>query len=219
MKRIIKILIAVYYQVRYWTKCKIHVLSSTIINDCVFEGKNFIGKNSYINGTYIGYGTFLGRGAEFCKCKIGRFCSIGNNVRVISATHPTNMASSHPAFYSDTYHFHYIPCSRFCEHLTTENGFECEIGNDVWIGDNVLIKGGLKIGNGAIIGMGSIVLHDVEPYTIVAGIPATQIRKRFPDEIIRELQYYRWWDMPLSWISKNADSFISPETLISKLKR
>lgn len=142
MKKIAKIIIAIYYQIRYWNKCKLYVLSSTIINRCIFEGENIIGKDAYLNHTSIGYGSFIGTCGEFSNCTIGKFCSIGNNVKVISATHPTDMASSHPAFFSDTYPLSFVKESRFCEHLVTPNGHECEIGNDVWIGDNVLLKGG-----------------------------------------------------------------------------
>jgi len=217
MKQIAKIIIALYYKARYWNKCKIQILSSTIINHCVFEGENIIGKNSYLNNTTVGLGSFMGYGAEFKKCRIGKFCSIGNNVKVISANHPLNMVSTHPAFYSGTYPFSFFIFSEFREHLFTESGFECEIGNDVWIGDNVLIKGGIKIGDGAVIGMGSIVLHDVEPYSIVAGVPARLIRKRFSDDIINSIQNSGWWDKPKSWLSNNAKYFSNPDMFISNI--
>lgn len=218
MKRLAKIIIAIYYQIRYWRKCKLHVFSSTIINNCSFEGKNIIGRSTYLNHTIVGFGSYIGMYGEFTNCTIGKFCSIGNNVRVVSATHPTNMVSTHPAFYSDSYPLSFVEESKFCEHLTTANNNECEIGNDVWIGDNVLLKGGIKVGDGAIIGMGSIVLHDVEPYSIIAGVPAHLIRKRFSDILISELLKTKWWDFPLSWLRTNADIFINPELLLEELK-
>lgn len=218
MKRIVKILIAIYHQLRYLNKSKLPVFSGTIINKCVFEGENIIGRGTYLNHTNIAYGSFIGMRGEFKNCTIGKFCSIGNDVKVISAVHPTNMASSHPAFFSDTYPLSFVTESKFCEHLVTPNGYECEIGNDVWIGDNVLLKGGIKIGDGAIIGMGSIVLHDVEPYSIVAGLPAHLIRWRFPERIIKELLETKWWNSSLSWLKQNADSFTDPEKIIRLLK-
>jgi acetyltransferase-like isoleucine patch superfamily enzyme len=52
------------------------------------------------------------------------------------------------------------------------------IENDVWIGAQAIILPGKKIGEGAVVAAGSVVTHDVEPFTIVAGIPAKEIRKR-----------------------------------------
>lgn len=52
------------------------------------------------------------------------------------------------------------------------------IGDDVWIGSRVTILPGVKIGQGAVIGAGAVVTHDVQDYSIVAGNPATIIRKR-----------------------------------------
>ncbi len=53
-----------------------------------------------------------------------------------------------------------------------------EIGNDVWIGNGVTVVKGVRIGDGAVIGAGSVVTKDVEPHTIVGGVPAKRIRDR-----------------------------------------
>ena len=74
----------------------------------------------------------------------------------------------------------------------------------------------MKIGNGAIIAMGSIVLHDVPPYAIVAGGPAKEIRKRFPDETIESLQKIEWWNKPVSWIEEKAEEFSEVESFVKK---
>ena len=69
------------------------------------------------------------------------------------------------------------------------------IGNDVWIGFGALIRRGVPIGDGA--GARAVVTRDVAPYTIVAGVPATPIRKRFPDDVVERLLALRWWDYGL----------------------
>jgi len=74
------------------------------------------------------------------------------------------------------------------------------IGNDVWIGQNATILAGVHIGDGAIIGANSVVGHNVEPYTITAGNPAKEIRKRFDDEMIGLLLKFKWWDKSISEI-------------------
>ena len=73
------------------------------------------------------------------------------------------------------------------------------IGNDVWICGNAIILSGVTIGDGAVIGNGAIVSHDVAPYSIVAGNPATHIRYRFSPEIIEDLLQIQWWN----WSEEN----------------
>ena len=70
------------------------------------------------------------------------------------------------------------------------------IGNDVWIGFEAVILAGVTIGDGAIIGARAVVTKDVPPYTIVGGVPAKPIRKRFSDEDIAALMALKWWDLP-----------------------
>lgn len=216
MRRLLKYLITLSHRIANLGKSRISS-SAIVLRGCSFEGHNSVGNNTYLSGTSFGYGSFVGFGCEFSNCKIGRYCSLGSNIRVVSATHPTNgFISTHPAFFSDTYWFHYVKESKFKEHLKNADGLECSIGNDVWIGDNVLILGGCKIGDGAIIGMGSIVLHDVPPYTIVAGVPAREIRKRFPEDIIESLQELEWWNKPINWIEEHAEEFTDVEHFVSK---
>jgi virginiamycin A acetyltransferase len=68
------------------------------------------------------------------------------------------------------------------------------IDNDVWIGYEAVIMAGVHIGNGAIIAARAVVTKDVPPYTIVGGVPARPIRKRFDEEVIRKLETLKWWD-------------------------
>ena len=71
------------------------------------------------------------------------------------------------------------------------------IGNDVWIGYEAVILAGVTIGDGAIIGTRALVTRDVAPYTIVGGVPARELRLRFPEETIAELLTLKWWDWPI----------------------
>lgn len=141
MRRILKYFITLCYRLKNLGKSRISS-SAIILRGCQLEGHNSVGNNTYLSGTSLGYGSFMGFGDEFSNCKIGRFCSIGSNIRVVSATHPVKgFISTHPAFFSDSYWFHYVKQSKFKEHLTNASGTECTIGNDVWIGDNCLILG------------------------------------------------------------------------------
>ena len=81
------------------------------------------------------------------------------------------------------------------------------IGNDVWIGHNVIIVGQVVIGNGAILAAGSVITKDVLPYSIVAGVPAKLIKKRFSDSIIKEIEALQWWNMSALELEKERPLF------------
>ena len=77
------------------------------------------------------------------------------------------------------------------------------MGNDVWIGDEAVILSGVTIGDGAIIAARAVVTQDVPPYTIVGGVPARPIRKRYDQASIDQLLALRWWDWPREKLARN----------------
>ena len=93
-----------------------------------------------------------------------------------------------------------------------------EIGNDVWIGEGACIVSGVKIGDGAVIGAHAVVTKNVEPYSIVAGVPAKEIRKRFDDTVIHKLLELKWWDWSEDKLKKYGNSFSSPDVLLKDLE-
>lgn len=97
------------------------------------------------------------------------------------------------------------------------NKDKLKIGNDVWIGYEAVILSGVTIGDGAIIGARAVVTKDVPSYTIVGGVPAKPIRKRFDEETIQKLEEIRWWDWEEERIKKNVQAIRSGD--ISMLER
>ena len=186
---------------------KLNAAGNTVTFDCtvsdrtVLEGKNKI-KRAVVNDSEIGYLSYVGQGSFLPKTRIGSYSSISFNVTVEPATHSTDLVSSHPFFETKE------------QFLTTENGYYCEIGNDVWIGRNVLIKGGVKIGDGAVIGMGAIVTKDVPPYAIVAGSPAKLIRYRFDEDTVKKLCEMKWWERDPEEIESKKELFGDPDAFI-----
>lgn len=173
------------------------------------EGNSVIHKGAKIGNSEIGHCTYIGPNASLINCKIGRFCSIAENVKVISATHPSNTyISTSPCFFSTLKQcgISFIKNSTFKEILDV-NGYDAIIGNDVWIGADVKIIGGKRIGDGAIIALGAVVTKDVPPYAIVAGVPAKIIRYRFKDDEIKRLLEIKWWNKPISELKKDANLF------------
>jgi len=119
--------------------------------------------------------------------RIGRFCSIAPNVKIIlGGEHSTKAISTYP--------FH-ILLNKDIDDLDwpTSKG-NIEIGNDVWIGQRTTILSGVTIGDGAIIGAGTLVSKDVEPYEIVVGNPMKHLRYRFNDNDRRRLLKLQWWN-------------------------
>lgn len=168
-----------------------------------FEGYNKIGNCTTFSGN-MGYASYIGQNCRI-SANIGRYCCIGQNVITVYGNHPTKeWVSIHPAFFSTAKQsgFTYVD-----KELYAENQPKIEIGNDVWIGTGAMILGGIKIGDGAVIAAGAVVTKDVEPYTIVGGVPAKPIRKRFDDEDIEFLLEFKWWDKPTEWIKENAKYF------------
>ena len=157
--------------------------------------------------------SYIGQSGVLSNVQIGQFCSIGGYGQIGGGMHPTDMVSTSPCFLSGKstagHNFAKI------QYKTSET---VVIGNDVWIGVGVYIKAGVHIGNGAIIGAHSVVTRDVEPYSIVAGVPAKEIRKRFDDATIKKLLELKWWDWKEEKLEKYGQYFSSPEKLFSEIQ-
>ena len=185
-------------------------LSTTVGLHSVFEGNNRIGRNVFFRGR-LGRGSYIGDRCQL-SADIGRYCSIGSNVTCAIGSHPTQKwVSTHPSFYSTKQQagFSYVNEDKFSEiiYANNEKRIPILIGNDVWIGNDVLLISGIHIGDGAIIGAGAVVTHNVEPFDIVAGVPARSIRKRFTQEQIEMLLKTKWWDKSDEWNKQHADIF------------
>lgn len=135
---------------------------------------------------------------------IGKFCSIACGAKFLfnSANHKMASLSTYtfPLFFEEW-------------GLKKENVAQAwdqkgdiMIGNDVWIGYEAVILSGVTIGDGAVIGCRAVVTKDIPPYTIVGGVPAKPIRKRFDEETIKELQKIKWWDWPEEKITEKIQA-------------
>lgn len=188
----------------------------------VFEGGNMINDHSNLSKSFIGYGSYIAGYTSLSRVKIGKFCSIGQNVQNNLGLHPTDFVSSHPAFFSTKRQagFSFVDQDLFEEHkrVPGDSDFLVTIGHDVWVGNNVVLMDGISIGHGAIVGAGAVVTKDIPPYHIVGGIPARLIRKRFSDEQIAQLLQRAWWDKSLDWIREHHEHFIDIERFLSMPK-
>ena len=178
--------------------------------------KNVVTDPSIIIGDFTMYNDFVNDPQEFeknnvlyhypinhDKLKIGKFCSIACGAKFLfnSANHTVKSLTTYP------FPIFFEEWGLDVRDITTawDNKGDIVIGNDVWIGYEAVIMSGVTIGDGAIIGTRAVVTKDVPPYTIVGGVPAKQIRKRFSEETISELLKWKWWDWTFEKISQNIE--------------
>lgn len=200
------------YLLRYKIRNKAIINRTSLINNVIFEGHNILMRNVIVSNSFIGEGTYINDESKIYNCKIGRYCSIADNVCVVLGQHPINkFASTYPAFYYDTtsqlsFTFHKGKPLYTCKKKPNgEASYNVVVGNDVWIGSHVLILGGITIGDGAVIAAGAVVTKDVEPYSIVGGVPAKIIKYRFNKDEIEVLLLKKWWNRSFEDIMKNYD--------------
>ncbi len=181
----------------------------------VLEGHNRMGRRSVFEGT-LGRCSYMGDDCKI-KAQIGRYTSIASGVRTVSGTHPTrDWVSTSPVFFSTARQCGttYVTENRFAE-----SNRQTEIGSDVWIGEGVRIIEGVHIGDGAIVAAGAVVTGDVDPYTIVGGVPARMIRKRFSDEQIAALRQIKWWEKDELWIREHASLYANIASFLEECSK
>lgn len=135
---------------------------------------------------------------------IGKFCSIACGAKFVftSANHKLGSLSTYPF----PLFFEEWELDKANVTDSWDNKGDIVIGNDVWIGYEAVVMQGVKIGDGAIIGARAVVTKDVPPYTIVGGVPAKPIRKRFSDDVISRLLEIKWWEWPYEKIKENISA-------------
>lgn len=185
----------------------------TRVKECHFLGDNTVGTDASLCATCLGRGSYIANGTSIKHTSIGKFCSIGPEALIGLSRHPMDMVSTSPAFYStkqDACPLSFNQIEDYFEQLETQ------IGNDVWVGARAVIVGGVSIGDGAVIASSAMVTKDVPPYSIVGGVPAKVISKRFTDEQIALLLSNPWWDWSDSDLKTRGEDFQSRERFIEK---
>jgi virginiamycin A acetyltransferase len=179
--------------------------------------KNFITRPNIVVGDYTYYDDPDGPGRfetnnvlyhyPFMgdKLVIGKFCAIAKDARFImnGANHKISGLSTYP--------FGIFGCGwEKAVPLPTDLPFKGDtvVGNDVWLGYECLVMPGVHIGDGAIIASRALVTRDVDPYSVVGGNPARLIKKRFPDEMIAELEKIQWWNWDIRKITENLEKIV-----------
>jgi len=178
----------------------------TIVLNSDISQNSAINRRNYILRSTIGRFSYTGIGCIILSSQIGNFCSIGWNVSIGGDNHDYSGVTTSPRW-----RFELLDKGSKEYNIDYSKQKPCRIENDVWIASNVVILRGITISNGAVIGAGAVVTKDVEPYSIVAGVPAKFINRRFDENLIKALQELKWWNWPLDIIRSNLDLIYSSE--------
>ncbi|MYL36432.1 CatB-related O-acetyltransferase [Halobacillus litoralis] len=184
----------------------------------IFEPPVRVLDTNLINSGIIGAYTNL-RGGTIRNLKsIGRFCNVAPGVTIGMGEHPLHYLSTHDFQYADKFGYNFW--DEAADFDTTVDRIESKpspvIGNDVWIGSNVTILKGVTIGDGAVIAASAVVNKDVEPYSIVGGIPAKHIKYRFDESMRERLLQLQWWNYTME--SLEGIQFDDIETAVQQLE-
>lgn len=152
---------------------------------------------------------------------VGRYCSLAVQIRLFGVQHPYERFTSSSVTYDPS-----LIIFSSCAAEEKDFSFKVTrrppppaliIENDVWIGGQVAIKPGIRIGNGAIVATGAVVTKDVQPYTIVGGVPAKPIKLRFDEKTVEKLLKLSWWDYKFTDF-KNFSSDMPIDEFIYKIE-
>ena len=178
------------------TGANIEIGDYTMYNDYVHDPRDFEKNNVLYHYPVNGD-----------KLKIGKFCSIACGAKFLftSANHTMRSLSTYP------FPIFFEEWGLDAKDIRSawDNKGDIMIGSDVWIGYEAVIMPGVKIGDGAVIGTRAVVTKDVPPYTIVGGVPAKSIRRRFDDVTIEKLEALRWWDWDYEKIKRSIPAIQS----------
>ena len=178
---------------------------TAVVEDCELGRYTEVSEGCRLSETIVGDYSYLMQNCQTWCVTIGKFANIAASVRINATHHPMTRATLH--------HFTYRAGDYFDDAAHEDDFFAARranrvvVGHDTWIGHGVTILPGVTIGDGAVVGSGAVVTKDVEPYTIVAGVPAKFMRRRFEPRVAERMQALAWWDWDHVSLRASLDDF------------
>ena len=165
--------------------------------DCEIVNSTFgayceVGQGARIANSTFGDYAYCDRLADIANTSVGKFANIAAMTRIGPTDHPWRMAAQHHFVYRSSYYWEDVEDdAAFFAHRASRRTV---LGADCWIGHGAIIKPEVVVGIGAVVAAGAVVTKDVAPFTIVAGVPATPIRRRMTERQEKALMDIAWWD-------------------------
>lgn len=199
------------------------IFNNCRITDCELNDYSTIGDFSTVRESNLGEHSTIQRNCDIWRLNLGKyscvgrmstiqgtiigaFCALSWNLKIGGDDHDYGMLTTHPFWHNTSWGI--AEDEDFSKYYHEKEYEEpCEIGNDVWIGAGVSICRNVKIGDGCVIGAGAVVTRDIEPYSVVVGVPAKVIKKRFDYKTIERLENAKWWELPINVIKENLYLF------------
>ncbi|WP_428642696.1 DapH/DapD/GlmU-related protein [Roseibium sp.] len=189
---------------------------SKVLN-CELGAWTEVGAHTEMRESRMGDYSYIVQEGDVVWSTIGKFCSIARRVRINPGNHATWRASQH--------HFTYRAAAYGlgqddAEFFNWRKEDWVTIGNDVWIGHNATVLAGVTIGTGAIVAAGAVVSRDVAPYTVVGGVAAKAIKRRFSEAQEEALMEISWWDWSHEQLKERLPDFrkLSIDAFIEKYR-
>lgn len=185
-------------------------------SEAEFAGNASLGAGASVFGCRVGRWTYFGEHSLAIHSDIGAFCSVAPHAVIGGGRHPTGgHVTTSPLFYSTIHN----PWGDFPGSMRRDDELpRTRVGNDVWIGYSAVVLPGVTVGDGAIIGAGAVVTRDVEPYAIVAGVPARTLRSRFEPGDVQWLLGRKWWNWPDARLRGLRPRFASVASLRAEIE-
>ena len=176
-----------------------------------------LGPNTTIVESTFGDYSYAAGDVSIIYSDVGKFCSIASHARLNPGNHPMDRVMQHHATYRRAqYGFGESDDEAFFDWRRAD---KVTVGHDVWIGHGAILLPGVSVGLGAVVGAGAVVTKDVEPYTIVVGLPAKPLRLRFPQDVAEAITATAWWDWPRELLEERIGDFNDLETFLKKYAR
>jgi phosphonate metabolism protein (transferase hexapeptide repeat family) len=184
-----------------------HIHPNCSISNSTFGPYTEIGENSRItNSTFEAY-SYCDRFSDIANTTVGKFANIAAMTRIGPTDHPMEKASLHHFLYRSSYYWDDIPDDP--DFFTARASRRTILGPDCWIGHGAIIRPDITVGAGSVVAAGAVVTKDVPPYMIVAGVPATPLRERFPETIATRLLALAWWNWDHARLRAALEDFCS----------
>lgn len=156
------------------------------------------------NSEFLAY-AYCDRFADVANTTVGKFANIAAFTRIGPTDHPMDHASLHHFLYRSSYYFDDTPDD--AAFFARRAARRTVLGPDTWVGHGAIIRPEVTVGAGAVIAAGAVVTRDVAPYMIVAGVPATPMRRRFSEAVAERMLALAWWDWPHEQLRDRLEDF------------